>query len=164
MLHVSKEFSIELILCLFEFNQFLSILKQQLTNKSHLKQMSIDLNELNKEIMKDSQNNDMSNIFYSKIDAILFDRSYNDAANIRIYEFADSVPNSFIIETNLCNLKHFKNEIEATNNDSDSNVGNDTNNKEYIYNRPAIMLGNNDNHKYKQINFLLLLYFRKNQC
>ena len=132
MLHLSKEFSIELALSLIEFSQALSLIGKQLTEE-HLTRLNVSFNEINDEVLSD--------VFYTDaIDRILFDSTYDKLSGMKIYKFPSSVPRPLIIENNLKNFEIYTNSRNGKSTQS-------------TYLRPILLMENNYSRK---INLLLL--------
>ena len=91
---MSKEFSMELVLCLIEISQLLELLQKQLINDKDL-----DLNEI-ESILSTKTEND-ANIFYTSMDAVLFTDDSYKSINFKILNFASTVPQSLIIKENI---------------------------------------------------------------
>ena len=127
MHHLSLEFSMEIILGFIEFSQFLELLVSKLKNDpadsdhdgdAHLHKDDedqaessivsdwINLLELNDEILS----NPDYTAFYSFVDSVLFDEKDIDLSKIKIFEFPDTVPTSFIIFNNLYNIANVVND------------------------------------------------------
>ena len=163
MHHLSLEFSMEIILGFIEFTQFLDLLSTKLSIIQNDDQAStgiieqniqINLVELNEKILS----NPDYTAFHSFLDKILFDEKDVDISRIKIFEFPDTVPTSFILFNNLYNIANVTNNDMLPESTTDANPFG-------VINRPMLVLQNNndfdDNEKqmimlYESMSLLLL--------
>ena len=137
MVHLSKEFSFEIILSTIEFNQFLTILQTQFknVNKSVMDELIETVNNLSS-----------SHVFYSASDKLLFaDQGYNKISRIKLLQLPESMPKSLIIVENMKVCLSLMSFINC--NENNVNSGNVVNVSEMNMDKPVLCLPNRKQQK-----------------